>query len=143
MIKGTIDSYELWQSRPENLNENMEDPIKSAENRGWNQCNRSRIKTIEEQPRVGDWIPCSERLPEELVPVNVTWVNRKPEIYYEHIKDKPFTATAIYYKREWYWWSAICEDLLSETGHNVTDLLHPSIEIVAWQTLPEPYKESE
>ena len=65
MIKGTIDSYELWQSRPENLNENMEDPIKSAENRGWNQCNRNWIKTIEEQPRVGEWIPCSERLPEK------------------------------------------------------------------------------
>ena len=98
---------------------------------------------IEEQPRVGEWVPCSLMLPEELVPVNVTWVNRKPASYYEHIKDKPFTATAIHYKGEWYWWSAVCEDLLSETGHNVVDLVHPSIEIVAWQTLPEPYKESE
>ena len=23
----------------------------------------------------GGWIPCSERLPEECVPVNVTWIN--------------------------------------------------------------------
>ena len=72
MIKGTIDSYELWQSRPENLNENMEDEIKAAENRGWNQCNRSWIKTIEGQPRVGEWIPCSEMLPEDDVIVLVS-----------------------------------------------------------------------
>lgn len=26
------------------------------------------------------WIPVSERLPEELVPVNVTWINRNPEL---------------------------------------------------------------
>ena len=65
MIKGTINSYELWQSRPENLNEDMEDPIESAENRGWNQCNRRWIKTIDEMLRVGEWIPCGERLPED------------------------------------------------------------------------------
>lgn len=64
MIKGIIDSYELWQSRPENLSEDIPNIIDSAENRGWNQCNRRWIETIEEQPRVGEWIPCSERLPE-------------------------------------------------------------------------------
>lgn len=42
------------------------------------------------------WIPCSERLPENNDPVNVTWVNHNPEVYYADIKDKPFTATAHY-----------------------------------------------
>lgn len=99
------------------------------------------MKTVEQQPKVGEWIPCSEgNMPEELVPVNVTWVNREPASYYEHIKDKPFTATAIYYKGEWYWWSAVCEDRLNDTGSNVVDLLHPSIEIVAWMPLPPAFK---
>lgn len=35
------------------------------------------------------WIPCSERPPEELEPVNVVWVNHRPEPYYGKIKDVP------------------------------------------------------
>ena len=27
------------------------------------------------------WIPCSERMPEELEPVNVVWENHRPEPY--------------------------------------------------------------
>lgn len=30
---------------------------------GWNDCNRDWMKRIEEQPQVGGWIPCGERLP--------------------------------------------------------------------------------
>lgn len=48
--------------------------------------------TVKPEPH---WTPCSERLPEELVPVNITWVNHEPESYYEDIKDKPFSATGI------------------------------------------------
>lgn len=36
------------------------------------------------------WIPVAERLPEELTPVNITWINRSPEQYYADIKDVPF-----------------------------------------------------
>lgn len=54
------------------------------------------------------WIPCSERLPEDLEEVNVTWVNHDPEPYYNFVKDKPFTATAVYYKEKWYWYSSAC-----------------------------------
>ena len=122
MIKGTIDSYELWQSRPENLNENMEDPIKSAENRGWNQCNRSWIKTIEEQPRVGEWIPCSERLPEAegeylcslyyaIPPYNL--FHPENDIYIHTISIQKFDGTSF------------------------------KSSVIAWMPLPEPYKENE
>ena len=38
------------------------------------------INALQNQPV---WIPVSERLPEELVPVNVTWINRNPEPYYK------------------------------------------------------------
>ena len=96
---------------------------------------------LEEQPKVGEWTPCSVDKPKELVAVNVTWVNRKPASYYEHIKDKPFTSTAIYYRGKWYWWSVICTDILAEYGRYVTEEVDKDVEIIAWMPLPEPYKE--
>lgn len=102
-------------------------------NKGWADC---REKMLNKR-----WIPCSERLPEELTPVNVTWVNRKPAIYYENIKDIPFTATAVYCNEKWFWWSSICEDILAEYGRNDAEMVDEEVEILAWQPLPEPYKE--
>lgn len=87
------------------------------------------------------WIPCSERPPEELEPVNVVCVNHNPEPYYQNIKDVPQKATAVYYRGKWYWWSCVCEDLLAESGRNEVDLVDGDIEITHWQPLPEPPKE--
>ena len=87
------------------------------------------------------WIPCSERLPEELEEVNVTCVNHKPEPYYDFVKDKPFTASAVYYKGDWFWYSSVCTDLLAERGENEIDKIDDAIEITAWTPLPEPYAE--
>ena len=44
-------------------------------------------KEIEQLPSVTPkentgWIPVSEKLPEELEPVNITWINHNPESYY-------------------------------------------------------------
>ena len=86
------------------------------------------------------WTPVSEGLPEELEPVNITWVNHKPESYYKDIKDKPFTATGVYFNGQWYWWSTLCADILAEYSHNYDDIIDDDIEIIAWQPLPEPYK---
>lgn len=85
------------------------------------------------------WIACSERLPEECVPVNVTWINRNPEPYYAKIKDVPFSATAVYYNSKWYWYSSTCVDYLREYGKNDFDLIDKDIDIISWQPLPEPY----
>lgn len=95
------------------------------------------IKALEQQPR---WIPVSERLPDDLEPVNITWVNHNPESYYADIKDKPFTATGVYFNGQWYWWSTLCTDILAEYSHNYDDIIHDDIEITAWMPKPEPYK---
>lgn len=95
------------------------------------------LKQLREQTR---WIPVSERLPEELEPVNVTWVNHNPESYYADIKDKPFTATGVYFNGQWYWWSTLCTDILAAYSHNYDDFIDDDVEIIAWQPLPEPYK---
>ena len=87
----------------------------------------------------GGWIACSERLPEECVPVNVTWINRNPESYYAKIKDVPFSATAVYYNSKWYWYSSTCVDYLSEYGKNDFDLVDKDIDIIAWMELPSAY----
>ena len=86
------------------------------------------------------WIPTSEKVPNDCVPVNVTWVNRDPELYYHSMKDKPYTATAIYYKGNWYWYSSVCEDYLKEYGERYeVDKVDERIEIIAWTPLPDPY----
>lgn len=87
------------------------------------------------------WIPVSERLPEDLEPVNITWVNHNPESYAD-IKDKPFTATGVYFNGQWYWWSTLCTDMLAAYSHNYDDIIDDDIEITAWMPLPESYKES-
>lgn len=101
------------------------------------------LTDIENEPAVDaepQWIPCSERLPENMELVNVTWVNRDPEPYYMNIKDKPFTATGIYFKGKWYWYSVTCKDMLGEYGENEIDEVADGIDIVAWMPLPEPYE---
>ena len=98
------------------------------------------ITALQNQPV---WIPVSERLPEELVPVNVTWINRSPVPYYAEIKDVPMAATAVYYDGKWYWWSTVCVDYLEEYGEYSIDLVDEGIDIVAWMSLPESYRESE
>ncbi len=95
------------------------------------------ITALQNQPV---WIPVSERLPEELVPVNVTWINRNPESYYAKIKDVPFSATAVYCNSKWYWYSSTCVDYLSEYGENDFDLVDKDIDVIAWQPLPQPYQ---
>lgn len=89
------------------------------------------------------WIPVTERLPDDLAEVNVTWVNHKPESYYESIKDEPFTATAVFYKGKWYWWTTYTQDLLAEYGERCNvGLMDEAIEVTAWMPLPEPWEET-
>ena len=101
------------------------------------------IEIVEDMPKVGNWIPCSEKLPDDLETVTVTWVNREPMGYYEDIKDKPFVDAAMRFKGKWYWWSATLEDYLLEYGEWEVDSVDDAIEITAWQPLPEPWEGEE
>lgn len=109
---------------------------------GWNDAVDTIMENQPTEKPEPQWIPCSERLPENMEPVNITWVNRCPVSYYMHIKDKPFTATGIYFKGKWYWWSSTCDDILCEYGKNEIDEVDSGIEITAWKPLPEPYSKT-
>ena len=85
--------------------------------------------------RVGEWIPCSERLPSDDEIVNITWVNHNPPPYYADIGEKPFVASGLRYRGKWYWYSSVCQD-----SHQDFDLIDKDIEVIAWQPLPKPYE---
>lgn len=67
-----IDEKKLLENRPEYLNPNMDDEIKSAYNKGWNDCSKRWFNTTEEQSKIGEWIPVSERLPDVDIEVLVS-----------------------------------------------------------------------
>ncbi len=85
----------------------------------------SIIDIINEQPKVGDWIPCSERLPEEEEPVLVQW-----EKYDRHLN---ITITYLDVM-----WLDDAEEEVFETINGV-----PNGKVVAWMPLPEPWKGEE
>jgi len=95
------------------------------------------LKQLKEQTR---WIPVSKRLPKDTKPVNITWVNHNPVSYYADIKDKPFVATGHYCNGKWWWYSAICQDLLDEYGESEADEMSDEIEVIAWMPLLKPYQ---
>lgn len=87
------------------------------------------------------WIPVTERMPEERVLVNVVWVNRAPEPYYERIKNVPFSGTACFYRENWYWDSPVVLDMLAEYGEDASDLVEEAVEITNWMPMPEAPEE--
>lgn len=80
----------------------------------------SVIMEIEKQPTVCDWIPCSEKLPE------CPKTNEDEKSYFVTVKRKSdgFTFTD--------------KIVFHEYGWNVPS----TCEVLAWQSLPEPYKPS-
>ena len=85
---GLINEKELINNRPENLNPNMSDEIKSAYNKGWNACNSEWINLIDEQPTTYDIDEIVNKL-EELVEKNIGYMRGTPSayVYIKAIKD--------------------------------------------------------
>lgn len=93
--------------------------------------------------KVPQWISVEDRLPAELLLVNVVWVNRAPEPYYKKIKAVPFSGTACFYRDRWYWDSPVVLDLLAEYGEDASDLVDDAVEITHWMPLPGAPTEGE
>lgn len=68
-----IDKKKLINNRPENLNPNMSDEIKSAYNKGWNACNSEWISLIDKQPTAHGIDEIVNKL-EELVEQNIGYM---------------------------------------------------------------------
>lgn len=117
--------------------ENMMSPFLFAdEEREW--ALKDVIEVIENQPKVGEWIPCSERLPEE----------HKSLFYSYYGTDKWNNAM----------WNFNSDDVLVtfefENGEKKTNVSHTNdgkwkierelkltkCKVIAWQPLPEPFK---
>ena len=77
----------------------------------------SIIDIIDEQPKVGEWIPCSERLPEE-----------RSEAVLATAYDGISTAIYVFYYENGRW-----KDI---DGYNVD-----AAEITAWMPMPDPWEE--
>lgn len=91
------------------------------------------IDNINEQPKLNEWIPVEKGLPKNNQEVIVTFVNHKPPLYYQEMKDVPISAFAVYYNSKWYWWNPITCD------SEIIDKIDKDIEIIAWMPPPKPY----
>lgn len=85
---------------------------------GYNECLVDVLETIKEQPKVGEWIPCSERLPEIAGVYRVTCLY-DDKVY--RVKDDLF-----YSDRTW--------------GY---DNHHLNRKVIAWKPLEKPYEVKE
>ena len=85
---------------------------------GWNECNEHWMKAVDERPKVSEWIPCSERLPEDTTTKAITLSNG--------VVDSGYFS-------EGKWW-CIGDSIRLEVKTKG---------VVAWMPLPEPYKEGE
>jgi len=78
-------------------------------------------EVVENMPERGGWIPCSERLPENMSNILVTNGRVALEAYY---RDESFIGASIYRPNQpW-----LCLEIS---------------DAIAWQPLPEPWKEAE
>ncbi len=78
-----IDKRELLNKRPEMLNPNMNDEIKSTYNKGWNACNSEWISLIEELTTAYDVDKVIEQL-EELEKEHPYKVIGQPDTYSQY-----------------------------------------------------------
>ena len=69
----------------------------------------------------GGWIPCSERLPEEYREYLVWWTDITRSQYYEIVEYEPSNG-----------WIG-----------DIPQAVEGKYSVIAWQPLPEPYKEKE
>lgn len=97
----------------------VDDVVKNASDTLFNDV----AKIIYEQPKVGEWIPCSERLPEpyDMVNISAKMPDHKEALVYMGSIDGDVL-------KQWY--------ILGVTNSN-------DYNVIAWQPLPKPWEGEE
>ena len=79
------------------------------------------VECIEAQPKIGEWIPCSERLPERYCHCLVTRINEYEDGFDTDVREDTYVEI------EGVWdWQSNHEGLIDK--------------VIAWQPMPEAYK---
>lgn len=139
-----IDEKVLLQSRPEALNDMMDMDLqnqKGGYNNGWNDCLFYFIDIIKKQPKVGEWIPVSERLPEEYESAfakhygtdqwnDSLWRLKSKEVLVSIEYDDGHRTVTTSFTRDGKWYI------------EKRRVLH-DLKVIAWMPLPDPMKEEE
>ena len=137
-----IDEKVLLQSRPEALNDKMDMDLqnqKGGYNNGWNDCLFMFIDRIKKQPKVGKWIPVTERLPEEHESVFA-------ELYGTDKWDSGLwrtTSDSVFVTIKYDNGIKIVKNSCLRDGEWRDEKLNNRCKVIAWMPLPEPYKEKE
>ena len=121
-----IDEKVLLQSRPEALNDKMDMNLqnkKGGYNNGWNDCLFMFIDIIKKQPKVCEWIPVSEKLPE-------------PPKGNQELDYSPLDVYLVSLNKEGYPVRAFWD------GKDFGDGMF-KLDVKAWMPLPAPYKGKE
>lgn len=86
---------------------------------------------INEQPKVGEWIPCSERLP------------KQDKLLQDYLVTFEYYRYGIYHRR----FKTIGIGTFSKVSHEFTFINGQTgwrdLKVLSWQPLPEPYEEKE
>ena len=122
-----INEKVLLQSRPEALNDMMDLDLqnqKGGYNNGWNDCLFMFIDIIKKQPKVGEWIHVSERLPEPINEDSESDYNLF-DVYLVSVGEESHPIRAL--------WDGRC----------FCDAMYRMLlGVKAWMPLPKPYKEN-
>lgn len=137
-----IDEKVLLQSRPEALNDKMDMDLqnqKGGYNNGWNDCLFMFIDRIKKQPKVGEWIPISERLPEEhdSIFAKLYGTDKWDSNLWRTVSNRVIVTV----KRDD--GTRFVKESHTRDGEWADEKKCIDCKVIAWMPMPEPYKEKE
>lgn len=93
------------------------------------------VELIKQMPTVGEWIPCSERFPEEQGTYFVTFKDGTGELnaWIWHLYEGTYSGEKVTYIDEKHYWANALN------GKPINEFL--SKRVIAWMPIPEPYGE--